>query len=118
MALAPMQPLEALALARLRQWRSDRTQANSCKVTAWKRQGWQDRRANIYDARIVRMIDFERALGTLPAEQQALLILHYADRETVAQTAIAIGCSERKVAYMLPEARRALTHILQVRDLL
>ena len=70
------------------------------------------------DARNARVIDFERALATLDtAQQYAPLVLTYRDGVGHAAAA-AIGCSIRKLAYMLSAARRRLADALDRRDLL
>jgi DNA-directed RNA polymerase specialized sigma24 family protein len=109
---------QALAIARLRQWLRDRNAAAAGAITNYARVGWRARRASEADARIVRMIDFERALDSLPDEQKLALIFHYAQGETCRDAARLIGCSERKMSYLIPTARLNLTEILDRQNLL
>jgi len=118
MAIAPMSTSEALALARLRQWCYDRLQLNGARTVDYQRHGWQQRNSATFDARLVRVIDFERAMSTLNADEQAALILTHRDRERAHRVAIALRCSERKLSYLLQNARRKLAHTLDRLDLL
>jgi len=59
--IGPMQPDEALAVARLRQWCYDRLSLTSARTCDYQRQGWQQRNDRAFDARLVRVIDFGRA---------------------------------------------------------
>lgn len=54
------------------------------------------------------MIDFTSARTTLGADEQAALMLTYRDRERVPDVARAVGCSIRKISYLVPTARRKL----------
>ena len=103
-----MSPDEALAVARLRQWCFDRLSLASARTCEYQRHGWQQRNDRTFDARLVRVIDFGRALGKLDAEEQAALVLTYRDRQRLPETARALCCSTRKVAYLVPAARRKL----------
>jgi hypothetical protein len=54
------------------------------------------------DARIVRVLDFERAFAMLEEEQQLALALIYRDNQPQDKAADAIGCSQRKLCYPRP----------------
>jgi DNA-directed RNA polymerase specialized sigma24 family protein len=116
--IGPMYPDEALAVARLRQWCYDRLQLNSARTVAYVRAGWQQRNTRQFDARLVRVIDFDRALATLDADEQAALILTYRDRQQSPDIAHALHCSVRKLTYLLPTARRKLAAQLDRLNLL
>ena len=116
--IGPMQPDEALAVARLRQWCYDRLSLTSARTCDYQRQGWQQRNDRAFDARLVRVIDFGRALASLDAEEQAALVLTYRDKAGHRATAQALECSERKLAYILPLARRKLDDKLERLNLL
>ena len=103
MTTARLTPDENLAILRLRQWTADRAALRSAKVTQYQRLGWRERRARDADARLVRVIDFERALGQLPDEQQALLMLTYRERQSQDTIAKLTGCSLRAINYKLPK---------------
>lgn len=109
---------EVLAVARLRQWAADRLAVQHGRVTNYKRQGWQQRNSRSEDAKIVRVIAFAEALATLDPDEQAALVLAYRDREREPDIAAALGCSTRKICYLLPTARRKLADALDRRDLL
>jgi DNA-directed RNA polymerase specialized sigma24 family protein len=113
-----MQPTEALAVARLRQWCADRIALHHGRTTDYQRAGWQARDTRQADARIVRVVDFSRALASLTGEEQAALILHYRDREPEDRIALALRCSIRKVCYVIPQARQKLAARLDALDLL
>jgi DNA-directed RNA polymerase specialized sigma24 family protein len=118
MRIAPMPPDQALAVARLRQWSQSRLAIHSGKTTSYRREGWVARNCRQHDSAVVGVIDFDLALAELDAEQQVALVLTYRDRQTIPQIAIAIGCSERKVSYLVPAARAKLADVLDRRDLL
>jgi len=84
----------------------------------YKREGWTPRCSRTYDARIVRVMDFERALARLPEEEQAILMLIYRDREGQRRTSQSMRCSARKLSYTLPIARQHLAAELERLDLL
>jgi len=111
-------PDEALAIARLRQWSYDRLALASARATSYERQGWQKRNTRQFNAQLVRVIDFGRALATLDADEQAALILAYRDRECYTAIAAALHCSERKLADLIPGARQKLARVLDRLNLL
>lgn len=76
-------------------------------VTDYRRQGWRERRRCESDSRIVRVLDFERALSRLTPEARSLLILTYRDHIDHRAVAIAAGISVRALAYKFPTARQA-----------
>jgi DNA-directed RNA polymerase specialized sigma24 family protein len=88
------------------------------QVTEYKRQGWRERRTRESDARIVRVVDFERALSHLTEEHQSILLLTYREHRDQRQVSEAAGVSVRALAYKLPAARQALASILDRLDLL
>ena len=97
MNLTPMQSDEALALARLRQWAHDRVNLAQPRTQRQKHNGWERRDERTFDARLVRVIDFGRALASLTPQEQIALVLRYRDRETAGRISIAAGCGERQV---------------------
>jgi DNA-directed RNA polymerase specialized sigma24 family protein len=113
-----MSPDEALAVSRLRQWAHDRIALRSAKTVDYQNRGWQARNDRCFDARLVRVIDFGRALATLDGDEQAALIFKYRDRCEVADIAIALHCSARRIGYLIPSARRKLAARLDTLNLL
>ncbi len=118
MTTGPMQTDEALAIARLRQWSHDRLQLTHARTCDYRREGWKHRNDRTFDARLVRVIDFGRALGTLDAEEQAALVLTYRDRQNALEISRALHCSLRKISYLLPLARKKLAAQLDRLNLL
>jgi DNA-directed RNA polymerase specialized sigma24 family protein len=118
MTTGTMHPDEALAVARLRQWCHDRLQLTSARTIDYQRTGWRQRKDTEFDSRLVRVIDFGRALANLDADEQAALIFAYRDRERWPQIAQALCCSIRRVSYLIPTARRKLAAHLDRLNLL
>ncbi len=52
---------QVLAIVRLRQWAFDRQALKTAKTTDYRRTGWKHRNSRTADARIVRVLTFERA---------------------------------------------------------
>lgn len=113
-----MTPNEVLTIARMRQWRAERTALRHGKTTRYRSTGWQQRTARQADARHVRVIDFERAFGLLDAEDQQILQLVYAERQQREDVARIMGWSVRKLSYKLPTALQQLASVLDRLDLL
>jgi DNA-directed RNA polymerase specialized sigma24 family protein len=116
--IGPMSPDEALAVARLRQWCYDRLQLSNARTCDYQRNGWQERDCRTFDARLVRVIDFGRALGKLDGEEQTALVWRYRDRVPESAIAEAMQCSIRKLSYLIPSARRKLARELDRLNLL
>ena len=100
---------QVLAIMRLRQWAFERAKLRNGDTTRFARNGWRERRQRQCDARNVRVLDFERALSHLNPEQQQVLVLAYNDKARHQDIAAVLGCSPRKVTYLLPIARRPFT---------
>ena len=113
-----MMPDEVLAVCRLRQWTHDRAALRHGAVSQAKTHGWTDRRTRAHDARLVRVLDFERALSQIAPQAQALLLLVYRDGFDQRRAADTAGLSVRALAYKLPAARQALAAALDSLDLL
>ena len=113
-----MTAMEVMAIARLRQWAVARSASRTGKATCYRREGWRERRATESDARLVQVIDFERILGELTVEEQIVLVQRYRDGEPDERTAQLLGCSKRKIFYVLANARRALAEGLDRAHLL
>ncbi len=118
MSLGTMSPDEALALARLRQWSYDRLQLAHARTCDYRRTGWKQRNDRTFDARLVRVIDFGRALGTLEAEEQAAWSLPTVTDKTLLKFPGALHCSQRKISYLVPLARKKLAAQLDRLNLL
>jgi DNA-directed RNA polymerase specialized sigma24 family protein len=109
---------ESLAVARLRQWAFLRCATRHGKTSNYRRSGWIRRSDRKYDGQQVTVIDFERALNRLDEDEQVALVHRYRDGESDEHIARNIGCSTRKVGYLVPAARRKLADILDRLDLL
>jgi len=62
--------------------------------------------------------DFERAFARLSQEEQTALASTYRDKLDQQATAFAVGCSVRKLFYLIPAARQHLADVLDRLDLL
>jgi DNA-directed RNA polymerase specialized sigma24 family protein len=111
-------PDQALAVARLKQWAVLRMATRHGKTTNYARSAWAQRNAANFDARQVKVLDFERALSELTNEEQIALVHYYRDREGYIDIAAAAQCSVRKLSYLIPSARVKLTAALDRLDLL
>jgi DNA-directed RNA polymerase specialized sigma24 family protein len=109
---------EALAVARLRQWATLRVANRQGRTRNPNSHGWQRRDERSFDAAQVCVIDFERAMNALTDEEKVALVMRYRDRERDEVTARALGCSVRKVGYLVPSARHKLADILDRLNLL
>jgi len=116
--MSGLPPQQVLAILRIRQWMQDRIALKTARAIDYERVGWKERRRRQSDARIVRVIDFERAFQRLSHEEQTALAGIYRDNLGQDVTAAAIGCSLRKLSYLLPIARQHLADILDRLDLL
>ena len=118
MPLPSLTTPEILALCRLRQWAADRAHMKTGHVSDYRRQGWRERRSRECDSRIVRVVDFERALDSLTPDARALLVLTYRDGFDQRTIAEATHISPRAQTYKLAAARLALAAALDSLDLL
>ncbi len=113
---------EALALAHLRRYTCERRQALSGRTTTnvdpRNQPGRNSNRANRWDDRLIRCIDFARALSELDPLESVILQLVYCDGETLEAAGRATGRSARHIQDRLPIARRALVVALEERNLL
>lgn len=66
----------------------------------------------------MRVIDFERALTRLPAEQQTILFLTYCEHRDRTEVSKLAGISPRALSDKLPAARQALARTLDLLNLL
>ena len=113
-----MTSFEALAVARMRQWSRERAAARSGHTTDYTHVGWRQRQARMADARLVRIMDFERALDGLNETDQLLLLFKYRDQMPDGQIAEITGHSTRALCYKIPQARQRLAERLDRLDLL
>lgn len=115
-----MTTAEALAVARLRQWAAERCALKGGRVFSYRNAGCPQPtpQTNRFDAALVRILDFDRALASLPADEQTVLVLAYRDKQDQQRIAAALGCSTRKLAYLIPAARQHLANVLDRLDLL
>lgn len=109
---------EELAIAHLRTWALDRIRLENGHT--WTNPGrpsqYSRRRAG--DARLVRCIDFERALESIPVVMVAMLVLRYRDGLSAGEIAEALGCSPKTVLTYTAVAKSRLTDALERRRIL
>ena len=95
-----------LTIIRIKQWQQDRAALATSRTTDYTRTGWKQRNHRAADARIVRVLDFERAFAMLEQEHQQALALIYRDNQPQDKAADAIGCSQRKLCTCYPKPDR------------
>jgi DNA-directed RNA polymerase specialized sigma24 family protein len=108
-----MQPAQILALIRLHQWAHDRAQLSAGHTSDYRRIGYRQRRQREADSRLVRVLDFERALAMLPAAEQAALLLVFREQASRRSVAFTIGCCERTAVTLV---HAALAHLAATLD--
>jgi DNA-directed RNA polymerase specialized sigma24 family protein len=111
-------PNEVLTICHLKQWAQDRTAIRAGHTTNYEATGYRKRRSSDADARVVRVVDFERAMSFLPEQDQAILLLTYRDHFTYAETSCIVGVSVRTLCHKIPVARKRLAAILEHLSLL
>ncbi len=107
-----------LAKLRIKQWLIDRTKLNAGTGNNYARSGWRARRSADSDARIVRCLDFERALLQLPQVDAQIILLTYREKQTAETTARLIGANISTIYHRKPKAIARLAEILDKNDLL
>ena len=110
--------IDLLAILALRRWADDRAVLRSARTTNYKTTGWQQRSNRNADARIVRVVDFELALGMLNPSQQEILTLVYRHGHNIAEAAALMRANPDTIGYHLARARHALALTLDRRGLL
>jgi len=120
--LRALTSIEALAVAQLKRFAYDRRAARLGKAAGdldpQGRVGPEGRGTQRYDARIVRVIDFERALDAVGGHNAALLQMYYCDGESPALIGEALGVTAVTIRAMLGPALKLLVHQLESRLLL
>ncbi len=112
-----MQAKEALAALALRQYHVHRAKLHGSRTTRPDRTN-TPRTSARNDARIVAVLAFEQAIGTLPPLDQITLHLVFAFGHTYAEAAAILGCSERSANDKAKAALNRLAAELDERDLL
>lgn len=107
-----------LAKLRVKQWLIDRTKLNAGTGTNYVRRGWRERRSADSDARIVRCLDFERALLQLRPVDAQIILLTYREKQNATDAARIIGVHASTVIHRKPRAIAALAEILDKLNLL
>jgi len=111
-------PDEVLAKLAMRRWSVDRIAMLNPRTPILQRHGWQARRESQFDARHVRVMDFEEVLSQLPEDDQKMLILRHHNGLSTEEIAVMLHCSARKVSYALPAALARLARGLDRKALL
>ena len=116
---------DLLAIIALRRWAYDRAALRSARTTNYKTTGWQKRSNRLADARIVRVVDFERTLGMLtPTQQQELLTLVYRHGHNCSEAAALMRSNPESAPYQTrartqqtrPHPRPPRTALSRARD--
>ncbi len=109
---------ETLAVAAIRRWCYDRQKLKNGETVSYKRSGWAERRQRDLDARLVRVLDFEKIFQTLTSEEQIMLTLAHCNGYTEAEMSAMTNLSVRSIATYLPQTRYKLAMALDAVDLL
>lgn len=111
---------QVLAIVRLKEWSRERVAIHAGRTSHYKQRGRPAKHPsnNRQEAAIIRVADFEIALSQLTHEEQTALVVVYRDGNGLSAAAAAVGCSIRKLDYLLPAARTHLAEILDRRDML
>ena len=67
---------------------------------------------NLYDAALVRCINFEREFAKLDTDAQTILLLAFREHQPQRVIAQIARCSERAVSYKIPAALAQLARLL------
>ena len=78
-------------MLRLRQWAQDRAALKTSRTTNYKREGGRERRTCEIDARLVRVIAFEKLSPDSARKEQTALAATYRDRKGQSAAAFAVG---------------------------
>jgi len=113
-----MNPAQVLAVIRIREWACDRQSLSAGRTTDYRRVGYRERRQREADSRIVRVLDFERALATLAPVEQAALMLAFRDSHSRHGVAVTLGCCTRTASTLTASALSHLAATLGRLDLL
>ncbi len=108
-----MSIVEVKVIAAIRRWCYDRHKLASGKGNQYKHRGFQRRDERTFDARIVRVLDFERAFTKMPAGAQVLILLVHRDGLTPEEAASIIGVSVPTIRKCLMDTRQALAVLLE-----
>jgi len=112
---------EALALAAYRRYAFEKRtgkDAPACKYEGNRGRPKNRPSAAIWDARIVRGIDFERCLTRIGPFHSTILKLYYVDGETLETVSASTNRCTRTLQGDLADARQALAMALEVVNLL
>jgi DNA-directed RNA polymerase specialized sigma24 family protein len=109
---------EVKVIAAIRRWCYDRAKLTSGRGNQYQHRGFQRRDERTYDARQVRVLDFERVFSKLPEGSQVLLLLAHRDGLGECELAAMIGADWRTMRRWLMDTRIALGTLLEARDLL
>lgn len=110
---------EALAVSQLRRYGYDKRCAHLGKAAGDLAQRGRPgtNSTNRYDARLVRVVDFGRALSSMSNIDSTLVQMYYSDGESLTLISQATGVSVRTLSSRLPIARRALLNALEAFNL-
>ena len=114
-----MSSFEALAVAALRRWCSERAALRSgLTVHLQANAGYTPRQQRAHDSRLVRVLSFEQVFSTLADRQQSALLLAYRDNLSLTALASCLRCSVPEAQARVSGARLSLADALDRRALL
>jgi DNA-directed RNA polymerase specialized sigma24 family protein len=109
---------EALAVAQLLRWCSERATIAAGQTVAIQASGYTPARKRSHDSRMVAVLSFEQAFNTLEDRQQTALLLAYRDGLHIAAVAAILRCTVPVAQARVSGARLSLAHALDRRHLL
>ncbi|UWZ83533.1 hypothetical protein [Occallatibacter riparius] len=113
-----MSSFEALAVAALRRWCSERSALRSGLTVNLQASGYTPRQQRAHDSRLVRVLSFEQVFSTLADRQQSALLLAYRDNLSLTALASCLRCSVPEAQARVSGARLSLADALDRRALL
>ncbi|HKF48038.1 MAG TPA: hypothetical protein VKB38_11825 [Terracidiphilus sp.] len=113
-----MSTLEALAVRAVKRWQRDREQLKSGKPMPYLARGFCSSERRQADARLVRVVAFERTFELMSPEDQALILAAHRDGSSAAAIAASEALPERSTRHHLRLARLKLADLLDRRHLL
>ncbi|WP_058186800.1 RNA polymerase sigma factor [Terracidiphilus gabretensis] len=108
-----MSIIEVKVIAAIRRWCYDSAKLVSGRGNNYQHRGFQRRDERSYDARQVRVLDFERAFSKLPEQNQVLLLLAHRDGISECELAAMISVSPNSMRRWLMDTRIALATLLE-----
>ena len=109
---------EVRVVAAIQRWCHDRSKLTSGKGNQFQHRGFQRRDERTFDARMVRVLDFERAFTKLPDADQVMMLMAHRDGIGLHELAEMISVSPNSMRRWLMDTRLALATLLEAQNAL